>query len=90
MSNENTHNDEERNVDRDWTLEDLADEAGYKTENVAAYKSPENGVVVPVDFVDGYEGPPPETLDMICGTRWGGSGEVEELELVSNGFIDDK
>lgn len=72
----------------EWTIKQLENEVGYKTETVAAYKSPRNGVVVPVDFADNHSGKPPETIETICGTRWGGSGEVEEMELVSDGFIE--
>lgn len=78
------HNGETRPVmnGRDWTLEEVDEQPGYGSENVAAYRCENCGNVNPQTFVQEQENPPDELPHIVCGEIWDGCGEWGPQTLV--------
>lgn len=72
--------------EREWTLEDLKRTPDSSVDKVASYHCSDCDTIVPAEFVDRIESPP-EELQVICGTRWDGCGELQSMTIQSDGFI---
>lgn len=85
--NEDQSADEPRTVEWDWTVDSVAEYAGYGSDGIAAYQCCECSTINPIQFLsDNPE--TPEHIERVCSDIWGGCVAKTKMELISDGVLD--
>jgi hypothetical protein len=77
---------EETTLEWEWTVDEVAECAGFNGENIAAYQCEDCSAIIPIQFLS--ENPEtPDQIERLCGSPWGECTSIVDMMLVSDGII---